>query len=435
MDSMMEIFYEEAVSLTNELNSIIKTYKDCQTYNADYIKKVFRVVHTMKADSTMMLLDTIAVPSRVFESLLVFFRNNKIDITDKECFDKIIANYTNYISEDIEKFAKGVKLEQDHKDLEDDIKNYLERLKKEYNKEDHDDTQPVHEEAGKKPRQVYYIAADTESASVPEKKPEEKKASEKPKIETPSSGSEVVLVKQDDINRMYKSIKHYNSFMETIEKRFKGDRSIEIRHKDLMMLKNIKHELLVAADHLTKSDFVAVAQKMELVVDEMSRTLNKPVKLITRGASSLVDKSKREKISSALVHVIRNAVDHGIEDMDERDRMGKAPVGIVRLGFENKDGKLTISVEDDGAGIDKKAVLKSAKENNLLKKPEEEYTEEEIINLLFVSGISTTEEANDYSGRGVGMDVIRHNVVSLGGSINITSNYGFGTKVVMKFDM
>ena len=409
----MEIFYEEAVSLTNELNSIIKTYKDCQTYNADYIKKVFRVVHTMKADSTMMLLDTIAVPSRVFESLLVFFRNNKIDITDKECFDKIIANYTNYISEDIEKFAKGIKLEQDHKDLEDDIKNYLERLKKEYNKEDHDDTQPVHEEAGKKPRQVYYIAADTESAPVPEKKPEEKKASEKPKIETPSSGSEVVLVKQDDINRMYKSIKHYNSFMETIEKRFKGDRSIEIRHKDLMMLKNIKHELLVAADHLTKSDFVAVAQKMELVVDEMSRTLNKPVKLITRGASSLVDKSKREKISSALVHVIRNAVDHGIEDMDERDRMGKAPVGIVRLGFENKDGKLTISVEDDGAGIDKKAVLKSAKENNLLKKPEEEYTEEEIINLLFVSGISTTEEANDYSGRGVGMDVMFHLVAVL----------------------
>ena len=155
MDSMMEIFYEEAVSLTNELNSVITDYKDCQTYNADYIKKVFRVIHTMKADSTMMLLDTIAVPSKVLESLLVFFRNNKIDITDKECFDKIIVNYTNYISEDIEKFAKGEKLEQSHKDLEDDIKNYLERLKKEHNKEDHDDAQPVHEEAGKKPRQVY----------------------------------------------------------------------------------------------------------------------------------------------------------------------------------------------------------------------------------------------------------------------------------------
>ena len=330
MDSMMEIFYEEAVSLTNELNSIITNYKDCQTYNADYIKKVFRVIHTMKADSTMMLIDTIAVPSRVLESLLVFFRNNKINITDKECFDKIIVNYTSYISEDIEKFAKGEKLEQNHKDLEDDIKNYLERLKKEYNKEENEDTQPSHEEPAKKPRQVYYIAADTESTPVPEKKTEEKKAAEKPKAEPQSSSSEVVLVKQDDIDRMYKSIKHYNSFMETLEMRFKGDKSIEIRHKDLMMLKNIKHELSVAADHLTKSDFVAVAQKMELVVDEMSRTLNKPVKLIVRGSHSLVEKSKREKISSALVHVIRNAVDHGIEDMDERDRMGKAPVGIVR---------------------------------------------------------------------------------------------------------
>ncbi len=430
MDSMMEIFYEEAVSLTNELRSIMDKYKDSQTYNGDYIKKVFRIVHTMKADSTMMLLDAIAVPSRVFESLLAFFRNNKLDITDKEHFDKIITKYAGYISEDIEKFAGGGKLEHRHKDLEEDINNYLEELKKKHNKEDSDDAPPLHDETGKKTRQVYYIAADT-GGSVPEKK----KESEKPKPEVKSPGNEVVLVKQDDIDRMYKSIKHYTSFMNTIEERFKGDKSIEIRHKDLMMLKNIKHELSVAADHLTKSDFMAVAQKMELVVDEMSRSLNKPVKLITRGAQSLVEKSKREKISSALVHVIRNAVDHGIEDMEERERLGKAPVGIVRLVFENRDGGLIISVEDDGAGIDKKAVLKSAKANNLLKKPEEEYTDDEINNLLFTSGVSTTEKANDYSGRGVGMDVIRHNIVSLGGSVNITSNYGFGTKVVMKFDM
>lgn len=435
MDSMMEIFYEEAVSLTNELRSIIDNYKDSPTYDGDYIKKVFRIIHTMKADSTMMLLDAIAVPSRVFESLLVFFRNNKFDITDKERFDKIITKYVGYISEDIEKFAGGGKLEHRHEDLEKDISGYLEELKKEYNKEGVDATPPSHEEAGqKKQRQVYYIAADT-GGSIPEKKPEESQPARKTEPEVKSSGNEVVLVKQDDIDRIYKSIKHYTNFVNTIEERFKGDRSIEIRHKDLMMLKNIRHELSVAADHLTKSDFVAVAQKMELVVDEMSKSLNKPVKLITRGTHSLVDKSKREKISSALVHVIRNAVDHGIENMDERERLGKAPVGIVRLVFENRNGGLMISVEDDGAGIDKKAVLKSAKANNLLKKPEEEYTDDEITNLLFASGVSTTEKANDYSGRGVGMDVIRHNIVSLGGSVNITSNYGFGTKVVMKFDM
>ena len=435
MDSMMEIFYEEAVSLINELRSITEKYRDSQAYNGEFIKKVFRVIHTMKADSTMMLLDSIAVPSRVFESVLVFFRNNKLDITDKECFDKIITKYIDYISDDVENFAKGAKLEHRHEDLEKDIEEYLERLKKEYSKEDGSSTQPVHEQEVKKPRQVYYIAADTGSSNAAEKKPEEKKEAIKPKPDLPGQSNAVVLVKQDDIDRVYKGIKHYNSFISSIEDRFKGDRSIEIRHKDLMMLKNIKHELSVAADLLTKSDFVAVAKKMELVTEEMSKSLGKPVKLITRGENSLVEQSQREKISRALVHIIRNAVDHGIEDMDVRDRMGKAPVGIVRLSFKNKDGGLVISVEDDGAGIDKEAVLKSAKENNLLKKPAEEYTEDEIINLLFASGVSTTEKANDYSGRGVGMDVIRHNVVSLGGSLNITSNYGFGTKVVMKFDM
>ena len=134
-----------------------------------------------------------------------------------------------------------------------------------------------------------------------------------------------------------------------------------------MMLTNIKCEMSDAVEHLTKSDFVAIAQKMEVVVDEMSASLKKPVKLVVRGQETLFDKSKREKISSALVHIVRNAVDHGIESMDVREQMGKAPVGIIRLSFKKKDDKLIITVEDDGAGIDKKAVLKSAEKNNILK--------------------------------------------------------------------
>lgn len=89
----------------------------------------------MKADSTMMLLDTIAVPSRMFESLLVFFRNNKLDIEDRESFDNIIQKYVGYVSDDIERFAKGEQLEQMHKDLEENIKKYLGQLKEQYKDE------------------------------------------------------------------------------------------------------------------------------------------------------------------------------------------------------------------------------------------------------------------------------------------------------------
>jgi len=422
---MMAIFYEEALSLISELRTIIEKYSDSQTYNSDYIKMVFRVIHTMKADSTMMLIDAIAVPSRVLESLLAFFRNNKIEVTDKARFDKILITYMDYIAEDVDRFSKGEKPEEDHKDLEKDIKDYLEDLKKEYKKDIPDEKQekvPV-----VKQRQVYYIASADTGSKDTEEKQEEKKPEKSVKI----GNDPVVLVKQSDIDRVYRSIKHYKNFVKSIEERFGGDKRIEIRHRDLMMLKNISHEMSQSTDHLTKSDFVAIAQKMELLVDEMSVSLNKPVKLIVRGENTLFDKSSREKISSALVHIIRNAVDHGIESMEERERMGKAPVGLVRLSFKESDGHLVISVEDDGAGIDKKAVLKSAKENKVLKKPEEEYTEEEIINLLYSSGLSTTEKPNDYSGRGVGMDVIQHNITSLGGTIKISSNFGYGTKVVI----
>ncbi len=440
MDSMTELFYEEALSLVNELYNIIENYKDSQAYDENYIKKVFRIIHTMKADSTMMLIDDIAVPSRVLESLLVFFRNNKIDIKDTERFDKIITTYVKYVSDDVNEFAKGAKLGSGHKDLEDNINNYLEDLKKEY-KDIQNEEQTSSVPSGR--RQVYYIPSASESTEK-EKKPEVKKIEKTKettkKLKATNSfdrqsriSEEVVMVKQRDIDSLNKSIKHYNNFVQSIEERFAGDRHIEIRHRDLMLFKSIANEISSAAGLLTESDFVAIAKKMEALVDEMSASLKKPVKLLVRGERTLFNKSAREKISSALVHIIRNAVDHGIESIEERECLGKAPMGLIRLNFNKKDGHLIITVEDDGAGIDKDAVLKSAKENNLLKKPETEYTEDEIINLLFASGVSTTEKPNDYSGRGVGMDVIRHNIVSLGGEIKISSNFGYGTKIVMTF--
>lgn len=357
----MEIFYEEATSLINELKSAIQKYKDCKTYDKEFINNVFRIIHTMKADSTMMLLDTIAVPSRMFESLLVFFRNNKLDIEDRESFDNIIQKYVGYVSDDIERFAKGEQLEQMHKDLEENIKKYLGQLKEQY-KDEIKNTSPedIASAAQPKKRQVYYIASastDTSTNTNKDKKEDTTKKPEPPKkmkLEE-NAGDAVVLIKQKDIDRIYKSIKHYNKFVNSIEERFNGDRRIEIRHRDLMMLKNIKCEMSDAVEHLTKSDFVAIAQKMEVVVDEMSASLKKPVKLVVRGQETLFDKSKREKISSALVHIVRNAVDHGIESMDVREQMGKAPVGIIRLSFKKKDDKLIITVEDDGAGIDKKS--------------------------------------------------------------------------------
>ena len=429
----MEIFYEESNVLINELKNALFDYKECKSYGSEFIQKVFRDVHTMKADSTMMLFDTIAALSRAFESVLYFYRNNSIEIEDTEYFNHLLISYVDYIKGELDKLPEGKPLYAGHTELEKEMKEYLVTIKEEYKDRIVDDItaktdKSTEEQSGKKrsARQVYYIpSAETSTISEvsAQKEPKEK--------ELTADSDAVVLIKQKDIQNVYNTMEAYSKYVEEIENRFVGEQSIVLNQNELARMKDMKRKILNAIEHLTKSDFKTVAKKMEMLVDEMASTLKKPVKLLVTGEDTMIDKSKREKVSSALIHIIRNAVDHGIEDMEERDIMGKSPMGLVRLSFSKKEDKIEICVEDDGAGIDKEAVIKSAIHNNLLNRAPEEYTDEEIYGMLLHSGVSTTDEPNDYSGRGVGMDVINHNVKELGGELKISSREGYGTKITM----
>lgn len=429
----MEIFYEESNVLINELKNALFDYKECKSYGSEFIQKVFRDVHTMKADSTMMLFDTIAALSRAFESVLYFYRNNSIEIEDTEYFNHLLISYVDYIKGELDKLPEGKPLYAGHTELEKEMKEYLVTIKEEYKDRIVDDItaktdKSTEEQSGKKrsARQVYYIpSAETSTISEvsAQKEPKEK--------ELTADSDAVVLIKQKDIQNVYNTMEAYSKYVEEIENRFVGEQSIVLNQNELARMKDMKRKILNAIEHLTKSDFKTVAKKMEMLVDEMASTLKKPVKLLVTGEDTMIDKSKREKVSSALIHIIRNAVDHGIEDMEERDIMGKSPMGLVRLSFSKKEDKIEICVEDDGAGIDKDAVIKSAIHNNLLNRAPEEYTDEEIYGMLLHSGVSTTDEPNDYSGRGVGMDVINHNVKELGGELKISSREGYGTKITM----
>ena len=431
MDSMVEIFYEESNTLINELRSELLEYKECESYDEGFIKNVFRGIHTLKADSTMMLFDTISSLSKSFESLLYFFRNKKLPIKDKSRFESLLSDYIDFVKAEVDKLPTGEKLCTGETEIEKEIKKYIDELNAECKTVDDnvakEENKSVSEGYQKKKRQVYYIASATSDDKTTDGTENKIKPNKK------SHDESVVLVKQGDIDRIYSGIKHYNDFISELEKKFVGDESIEVTRADFIMFKDLGKSVTSAVEHLTKSDFVAISKKMEIIVDEMSVSLCKPVKLLVSGEQTLVDKLKCEKISSALTHVVRNSVDHGIEDIEIRENMGKPPIGLIRLTFADKDGHLEIVVEDDGAGIDKKAVMESAAKNNLLKKPPEQYTEDEVMELILMNGVSTTEKPNDYSGRGVGMDVINHNVLALGGKLKITSKEGYGTKIIMKF--
>lgn len=178
-------------------------------------------------------------------------------------------------------------------------------------------------------------------------------------------------------------------------------------------------------------------QKMNRIVFDVSRKLGKDIEFEMVGEQTEVDKNIIEKISDPLMHIVRNSVDHGIEEKEERLESGKSEKGKVILSAKTEAGKVWISVEDDGKGLDREKILKKARDQGLLddNKPDEAYTDKEVYQFITLPGFSTNEEVTEYSGRGVGMDVVVQNIQSIGGTLDIESTPGFGSIMSLKIPL
>lgn len=179
----------------------------------------------------------------------------------------------------------------------------------------------------------------------------------------------------------------------------------------------------------------ATFNKMHRIVRDMAKKLDKEVKLEIIGDATEVDKNIIEHISDPLMHLVRNSIDHGIENSKERLDKGKPRVGIVTLEAQNSGSDVLIIVKDDGRGLNREKILKKAKENHLLVKSESEMTDKEIFNLIMLPGFSTNELITEYSGRGVGMDVVIKNIEAIGGSLSVDSIPDKGTQFILKIPL
>jgi len=169
-----------------------------------------------------------------------------------------------------------------------------------------------------------------------------------------------------------------------------------------------------------------VFSRVPRLVHDLSGKLNKKVELVTLGESTELDKTVMEKIGDPMVHLVRNALDHGIETPEQRREAGKPETGTLTLNAYHKGGSIVIEITDDGAGINKERVLNKARANGLVGE-NEVLTDDAINDLIFNPGLSTAETLSDVSGRGVGMDVVRKNIKSLGGSVRVDSVEGKGS--------
>lgn len=176
-------------------------------------------------------------------------------------------------------------------------------------------------------------------------------------------------------------------------------------------------------------------RKMNRLVRDMAKNLGKKVQLVLVGETTEVDKNINEHISDPLMHIVRNSVDHGIELPEERQAAGKPETGKITLMAENAGGEVVIHIIDDGAGLNREKILERARENHLFSKPENELTDKEIYSFIFAPGFSTKEKVTEFSGRGVGMDVVIQNITKLGGSVLVDSTPGKGSVTTLKIPL
>jgi two-component system chemotaxis sensor kinase CheA len=199
-------------------------------------------------------------------------------------------------------------------------------------------------------------------------------------------------------------------------------------------LSRLVEEIRDSALSLRMVEIGATFTKFQRVVRDISAELGKDIRLEISGAETELDKTVIEKIGDPLTHLVRNSLDHGIESTERRLAAGKPPYGTIRLNAFHDSGSIVIEVGDDGGGLNRERILAKAIERGLVK-ADQVLSDEEIHNLIFEPGFSTAEQVNNLSGRGVGMDVVRRNIIALRGSVDIESHEGVGTTIRIRLPL
>lgn len=224
--------------------------------------------------------------------------------------------------------------------------------------------------------------------------------------------------------------------LQTVLDQQKSQSTSMLMQKTISQMSKIIKEVQGMSMSLRMFPLKQTFQKMQRIVRDTSKALSKDIEFTFSGEETELDKTVIEQLSDPLVHLIRNACDHGIEDIDARKASGKSPTGKVDLKAFQRGGQIVLEIRDDGKGLDPEKLMAKAKEKGILK-PDAKLSPEDAYKLIFAPGFSTKEQVTDVSGRGVGMDVVKTNITAIKGDIDIESEVGKGScfRVILPLTM
>jgi two-component system, chemotaxis family, sensor kinase CheA len=546
-EPMLDIFIYETTQNIEQLEKLILASEESGSFSSENVNEIFRIMHTIKGSSAMMLFNNLASLAHAVEDLFYYIREEKPEHIDHAALSDIVLEGVDFIKLELEKVKNADGLDGDPAGLVENIKGFLSTIKG----EEH----PAQVKAEKKEEapapQQYYLSPKKGTSSQSVRGYEAvfyfdegcemenirayaivqsiKEISEEfhyyPEdiIENNDSvqiirdhGFKVRLKTDKGLTELHEFFMN-TPFVRDIElTELNGDQaseafvepekktvqapsiqmpkvpeheqeqadhgqaekknshqqqniiSVDVAKLDILM--DLMGEMVIAEAMVTQNpelqnlqlnsfykaarqlrkitgemqDMVmsirmvplsATFHKMHRIVRDMGRKLDKEVQLTLIGEETEVDKNIIEHISDPLMHLVRNAVDHGVESPDERTIAGKARAGQVTLEAKNAGSDVIVTVRDDGKGLDKQKILAKAAAQGLLTKPKNEMLDREIYNLIFLPGFSTNESVTEFSGRGVGMDVVIKNLEAIGGSVSIDSVQGSGTVTTLKIPL
>ncbi len=403
LDQFYDIFFEESREHIDELEKLVLA-ADCDAPDPVAIQAIFRAAHSLKGESAALDFSEITAFTHVLETFLDQVRSGEMRLTPTRV--DLVMQSVDLIRAMVDAREARTPLPKESGAF---LRGALQSHIDDPASGDAGATPDPEESAGR--RRSAGSGMD-EAVSVPEKGMEME------------SSIRVPVDKIDGLmNLVGELVITQGMLAELREKPHLAEEEVLMRGLD--HLENYTRDLQDRVMRIRMFPVHTVFERFPRLVHDLCRALGKKVKLELVGENTELDKSVIEKLGDPLIHLIRNAVDHGIELPGEREARGKNPVATLRVSAWQEQGRVCIEVADDGKGFDAEKILAKAVEQDLAA-PGAKLSEEEIHNLIFMPGFSTATTVSNISGRGVGMDVVRSNIESMHGALTVRSRSGEG---------
>ncbi len=451
-DDMLSQYINDAFDLLETCeNNLMKL--ENEPGNLELAGETFGAIHSLKGNSGFMGLAEIEEVSSEIETILDSVRSGDLEID--ETIITILLSNVESIKVKLKTLAAGSpefvsQVEEDIQTQEEEIseEDFL-AMAEEPEEEAHAETEShefveddfeeeiIHEEIKEEPKVKVQKAPVEEKKAVPvaKSKPEQKKTAQ-PTTPRLTMQKKDIRVETSKIDKLFDLVGELITIesMVTNNPDLKG---LDLPNfaKSANMLNKITRELQEVTMSVRMMPLEGLFNKMKRLVRDVSIKMNKKVEFEISGQETEMDKNVIDEIADPLVHILRNAIDHGVETPADREAAGKNEVGHVSLKAKYEGNEILIIIEDDGAGINRERVLQKAEEKGLLSAPPETLSDRDVYMLVFEPGFSTAKQVTDISGRGVGMDVVKKNIEKLRGSIDVESNFGHGSKFTLRIPL